>query len=43
MTPVKLFPQLIEWIFGEDNGIQAYLSMAKFLGRYVMPEEYLHI
>ena len=40
MTPMKWFPSLMEWIFGEDNGIQGYLSMAKILGRNVMPDKY---
>ena len=43
MTPVNLFPQLIEWIFGEDNGMQVYLSMAKIFGRYLVPYEYLYV
>ena len=43
MTPMKRFPALIEWIFGEDNGIKSYLSIAKILGRYFMPNEYLHM
>ena len=43
MTPMKWFPSLMELIFGENNGIQGYLNMAKILGRYVMPDEYLHV
>ena len=43
MTPMKWFPGLIEWIIGEDNGMQTYVKMAKILGRYVMPDEYLDL
>ena len=43
MIPMKWFPGLMEWIFGQDNGMQAYINMAKYFGRYVMPEEYLHV
>ena len=40
MTPMKWFPSLMGLIFGTDNGIQGYLSMAKILGRYVMPDKF---
>ena len=33
----------MEWIFAEDNGVQGFLSMAKILGRYVMPDKYLYV
>ena len=42
MTPVKWYPGLMQWIFAEDNGVQGFLSMAKILGRYVMPDKYLY-
>ena len=43
MTPIKLFPEMMEWIFADNNGIQGYLSIAKILGRYLMPTEYLYV
>ena len=43
MTPMKWFPELIEWIFGNNNGMQGYLSIAKTIGRYLMPYEYLYV
>ena len=43
MTPMKLFPELMEWIFGDNNGMQGYLSIAKTTGRYLMPNEYLYV
>ena len=43
MTPMKWFPELIEWIFGDNNGIQGYLGIAKTLGRYLIPNEYLYV
>ena len=43
MTPMKLFPELMEWIFGDNNGMQGYLSIAKIIGRYLMPNEYLYV
>ena len=33
MRPMKWFPQLIEFIFGSDDGIQGYVSFAKGLGQ----------
>ena len=43
MTPMKWFPELMEWMFGENNGIQGYVSFVKILGRYLMPNEYLYV
>ena len=37
MTPIQLFPTLIEWIFGQDDGIQGFVTIAKTLGRYLTP------
>ena len=39
MTPMKWFPELMEFMFGTANGIQGYVSFAKRVGRYIMPEE----
>ena len=43
MTPVQWFPDMIEFAFGWKNGIQGYTSIAKLVGRYVMPNNYLHV
>ena len=43
MTPIKWFPGLMEWIFGDNNGMQGYLSIAKTIGRYLTPIEYLYV
>ena len=37
MTPLQWFPTLIEWIFGQQNGIQGFVNIAKIFGRYVIP------
>ena len=37
MTPIQWFPTLIEWIFGQDDGIQGFINIAKTLGRYLTP------
>ena len=43
MTPMKLFPELMEKIFGDNNGMQGYVSFVKILGRYLIPNEYLYV
>ena len=43
MIPMKWFPGLMEWIFGVDNGMKGYVSSAKIVGRYLMPDQYLYI
>ena len=43
MTPMKWFPELMERIFGDNNGMQGYVSFVKTLGRYLMPNEYLYV
>ena len=31
------FPKEIEWIFGEDNGIKGYVSIAEDVNGWVLP------
>ena len=42
MTPLQLFPQMVEWIISGDNEIQDYVGRAKSVGRYLLPDTYLH-
>ena len=42
LTPMKWFPNSIESIFGQNNGMQGYLNIAKTLGRYLVPNGYLY-
>ena len=42
-TTLQLFPQMVEWIIGGDNEIQDYVGMAKSVGRYLLPDTYLHV
>ena len=35
MAPVRWFPEIMEWIFGEDKGIQGYARIAEDLGRWL--------
>ena len=42
MTPIQLFPEMIEWIFGDDKGFQAFVSILGHLGRPILPDGILH-
>ena len=37
MTPIQWFPEIIEWIFGDDNGFQVYISIALGVGNEILP------
>ena len=37
MSPMQWFPTSMEWIFGQDDGIQGFVNIAKMLGRFVTP------
>ena len=37
MTPIRWFPDVIEWIFGEMNGSVPYIKIKEDLGRWVLP------
>ena len=37
MTPIRLFPKMIQQIFGEDNGFQVYANIADELGKWALP------
>ena len=29
MTPIRWFPEILEWIFGDENGILSWVKMAE--------------
>ena len=37
MTPIMRFPQITEWIFGEDYGHKVYVQMAQEISNWVLP------
>ena len=43
MTPVQFFPEIIQWIFGEDDGISSYVRTTEKIGKMVLPNEQAHI
>ena len=42
MTPMQWFPQIIDWIFGEDNGNSVYIMIKQSLGKLVLPYGYFY-
>ena len=39
MTPIQWFPEIIEWILGDDNGLLAYANILEYVGRLILPYE----
>ena len=39
MTPMQWYPEIIEWIVCTNNGILAYVGIAKEFGRWMLPFE----
>ena len=39
MIPVHWYPEIIEWIFGMNNGFKGYVNIANDLGGWVLPHE----
>ena len=37
MTPLRWFPEITEWILGEDNGLQVYVKIAAHVTQLVTP------
>ena len=39
MTPIQWFPDVIQWIFGEDGRVLAFVSIIKEMGKWILPHE----
>ena len=39
MTPIRWFPKISGWIFGDENGILGYVQMAEDFGLWAIPKE----
>ena len=37
MAPMQWFPEIIEWLFGKDNGSSDYVGITKYVGRMLLP------
>ena len=34
MTPMRWFPQILEWIFGDDKGFQNFVKISEDFGKF---------
>ena len=39
MTPMQRFPELLQWLFGENTGIPVFVTTAKVLGFLLWPQD----
>ena len=37
MTPIRWFPKIMWWIFGTDNRFQNYVTINRYMGRWLLP------
>ena len=37
MTPIRLFPEIMEWLLGEEEDSPAYVNIVKDLGKITLP------
>ena len=42
MVPMRWFPELINWMFGADNGFSAYVIIAEGVGVWSLPFEQMY-
>ena len=35
MAPYRWFPEIIDWIFSNENGLQVYVIVAADIGRFI--------
>ena len=38
MTPMQWFPEILEWIFGEDTGFSTFVCMVREIGTLMLPQ-----
>ena len=37
VSPMQWFPQIVDWIFGEDNGDSVYIKIDESFGEWILP------
>ena len=37
MMPIRWFPDIAEWIFGEYNGFPGFAYIAEVIGKWILP------
>ena len=38
MKPIQWYPHIIELVFGDENGVSAYINVARNLGIWMWPQ-----
>ena len=41
ITPIRWFPEIMDWMFGVDNESPGYIKVAEGLGAWVLPSNVL--
>ena len=42
MTPMRMLPEMVQWIFGEDYELPIYAKITTDFGRWMLPPELLN-
>ena len=42
MSPMRWFPMVTKWTFGEDNGLQAYVKILADLAQWLVPHGFVY-
>ena len=42
MMPIRYYPEIVEWIFGVEDGFPGFISIAESIGNYVAPYHSLY-
>ena len=37
IRPLKMFPEIMEWIFGDNSGHPGYVMLSEELGKWMLP------
>ena len=38
MKPIQWYPHATELVFGDENGVSAYINVLKIIGRWLLPQ-----
>ena len=42
MIPIRWYPEVMEWLFGIEDGFTGFAKIAENLGNYVLPHDSLY-
>ena len=38
ISPMRFIPEVMEWIFGQEDGTQSYINVGRWVGSLVAPD-----